>query len=85
MLLYEKDISFPLLFATVKSIVNLLLSKYGYIYADVTVIEPYGLIKRVSKVIVDKTKNRLEEVCNNKATVDVILYENSYGELAKSF
>ena len=49
------------------------------------VIEPYGLIKRVSKVIVDKTKNRLEEVCNNKATVDVILYENSYGELAKSF
>ena len=49
------------------------------------VIEPYGLIKRVSKVIVDKTKNRLEEVCNNKATVDVILYENSYGKLAKSF
>ena len=49
------------------------------------VIEPYGLIKRVSDVIVKKTKNNLEEACDNKAVVDVILYENSYGELAKSF
>jgi len=51
--------------------------------AALNVLEEYGLIKSVSDVIVKKTKKQLEAVCDNRTSVDVILYENSYGELAK--
>lgn len=53
--------------------------------AALNIIEEYGMIKSVSDVIVTKTKKYLEQACSEKASVDVILYENSYGELARSF
>lgn len=53
--------------------------------AALNVLEEFNVVKKVSEVIVEKTKKELEKVCSGKAIVDVILYENSYGELARSF
>ena len=43
------------------------------------------MVKAVSEEIVEKTLVHLREVSEDKVNIKVILYENNYGELARSF
>ena len=56
------------------NILNEIDSKYGT-----------DLVHKVSKIIVDKTLMHLRKACENRANINCILYENSYGELARTF
>lgn len=53
--------------------------------AALDVINELNLVKEVSSVIVNKTLKHLSEACDYRAEIHVILYENKYGELARSF
>jgi len=53
--------------------------------AALDVLNEIDMVTEVSKIIVHKTVKKLEEVCDNKASIKCILYENNYGELARSF
>ncbi|MDO4188006.1 MAG: cobalt-precorrin-5B (C(1))-methyltransferase CbiD [Lachnospiraceae bacterium] len=53
--------------------------------AALDVISEIDFVKEVSSVIVNRTVGHLSDACDNKAEINVILYENNYGELARSF
>jgi len=48
------------------------------------VLDELGMVKVVSKVIADKSLKHLKEECNTETEIECILYENSFGELARS-
>lgn len=53
--------------------------------AALDILSEIKMVKAVSEEIVEKTLVHLREVSEDKVNIKVILYENNYGELARSF
>ena len=49
------------------------------------ILNEIGLVKEVSEVIVSKAVKHLEDAANHKASIQCIMYENNYGELARNY